>query len=306
MIGKDEIAVNLALSDFLATAENLRRLYERACELMRELGAPPLQLGYHIAGARAGKYRSYARSRAILEAYDFSTLGSIELAHLEEGPEYDYRRRTLQVSMQLNEFTRRWGLTWTVYPRKTAEKTIEDAMLELASVARASYGFIYHMPYIQMPWLYRSGMTPGDEDAKGVHPDFHANRGRWGLMQLSGEFPLMLRDVFPINLLTAPYLSLQVGRKSLEQWICVDSLRGSLKPLGGFSEIIVWRPPVERIPYIREELFRSGVLFYWRFFEGGDFWNRDFSEPFSLPKAEPIPEIYRAEFYADRDPKITR
>lgn len=64
---------------------------------------------------------------------------------------------------------------------------------------------------------------------------------------------------------------------------------------------------VKNIPRIREELFPSGVLFYYKFFqhwEPDNVWKRDFSKPYRPPG--PTPDIFRAEFFAGRDPKVTR
>lgn len=60
----------------------------------------------------------------------------------------------------------------------------------------------------------------------------------------------------------------------------------------------------ENIPVIRESLFRAGIMFYWRHFDPFDPMYRDFSKPWKPPTE--IPEMFRAEFYAGRDPTITR
>lgn len=62
---------------------------------------------------------------------------------------------------------------------------------------------------------------------------------------------------------------------------------------------------MERIPALREELYRAGRLFYWRFFDPSDAMYRtpeSLREPWEAP--EPIPEIYRESFYADKDPGL--
>lgn len=123
---------------------------------------------------------------------------------------------------------------------------------------------------------------------------------------------------------------------TLREWIEDEPAnRGDLRPFTDF--LTEWTPPQERIPEIREALFRAGRLFYHRFFKELDYdrviskdgriamasdtpWKDDPSylpvtsppERFHRPdihapweSPEPIPEMFRAEWYRSLDPSLT-
>ena len=125
----------------------------------------------------------------------------------------------------------------------------------------------------------------------------------------------ILRNIYPENYLSHAHLSARLGhtRTALKEWIEADPVvRGTLEP---FNDILTkWTPPVERIPQIREELYRAGRVFYWRFMRPGfrngqggmtpePYFRPDLSAPWEAP--DPIPEIYRADFWKDKDPGLT-
>lgn len=122
---------------------------------------------------------------------------------------------------------------------------------------------------------------------------------------------VLLRDIYRESYLSLPYLEARLGRSAttLKQWIEADTARrGTLEP---YTDILTkWTPPVEKIPQIREELFRAGRVFYWRFFcppapnqKPDRFFRPDLSAPWEAP--DPIPEIYRADYWKDKDPALT-
>jgi hypothetical protein len=90
--------------------------------------------------------------------------------------------------------------------------------------------------------------------------------------------------------------------------------RGTLEP---YTDLLTkWTPPIEKIHQIREELYRVGRVFYWRFFcpehRDPDDWSKRIPEPLFRPDLsapweapDPIPEIYRADFWKDKDPALT-
>ena len=291
---------------FTLDGQGLRDVYHRAIRLMNDLTVPANELAWHMAGKKHGTWKTYERMHKKLEAEDFAEVVSISVGHLELGPEYNYRRRVSEFSVESGIPRKEWEWSWTVYPRKIGmgDEAILTRMLELAAASGGRYGFAYHMSYRWLPNFYPGGLQSGDELVSKEHQDFNGNRGRWGRMWWESGLPLQLRDIFPVSLLTRPYLDLQVGKTTLQSWVNANASRGMLQPLEGNDQITVWRVDPQQIPRVREELFKAGVVFYWRFFEPGDPLERDFSKPFTPP--DPIPDIYRADFHAGRNPKFTR
>lgn len=129
------------------------------------------------------------------------------------------------------------------------------------------------------------------------------NVGAWIGRNEHFKSPL-LRDIYPYNFLTRRYLDLPVHGTTLERWIMADASRGSLEPLT--DKVTTWRPVIENIPVIREDLFRAGIMFYWRFYVPPTDTYRHLPGPRPYGPDERVPEIFRAEFYAGRDPKMTQ
>jgi len=127
------------------------------------------------------------------------------------------------------------------------------------------------------------------------------NIGGWGHHEEHNKYTL-LRDIYPYSFFSRRYLDMAMEGKTLEKWILADSSRGTLEPLT--NKITTWKPVIANIPAIREQLFRAGVMFYFRHFNKFDPMYRDFSKPWKPPKQ--IPEMFRAEFYKGQDPGLTR
>jgi hypothetical protein len=197
-------------------------------------------------------------------------------------------------------------------------RSLEHLGRNLSDVCRTKYAFEYRQRWMMNYENYHYGMIP-------VHIDHHLTRdGGMNFCWWSStdeyrdkQFSAgLLRDIYPTSYLSRPYLDARLGhsRTTLEQWIKADpGSRGTLEP---FTDILTkWTPPVEKIPQIREELYRAGRVFYWRFFSpkhGGwmgipetiePLYRPDLSAPWEAP--EPIPEIYRADFWKDKDPSLT-
>jgi hypothetical protein len=136
-----------------------------------------------------------------------------------------------------------------------------------------------------------------------------------GYEHLRGSLTFWLHDVFPDNYLSVEYLDTPVGftGRTLREWILADEgMRGTLRP---YTESLVeWRPPVARIPRIREELYRMGRVFYHPFleehnFERGPGWVKPIPNPLYRPDPYaawecpegPIPERFRADSYPETD-----
>ncbi len=194
-------------------------------------------------------------------------------------------------------------------PIGLSEVEAEQHLLAFAALTPGRYGYImYKIGSVVGPVYYAAGINVGGQgvDAKD-YDDFAFNITHWAPSIHQGpERNRVLRDLYPINLLTRDYLRLPFGDTglTLQEWIAGDSARGTLEPLAGAEQVTVWRPVVANMPRLREELFRAGLLFYWRHFDPTQPEYRDFSKPFVPP--DETPAVYRPEFYAGRDPKVTR
>ncbi len=131
----------------------------------------------------------------------------------------------------------------------------------------------------------------------------HKNSG-WGVIHdAKMDSVNILRNIYTMNFLTKPYLDLRVHDKTLEQWIKADTSRGTLEKIN--DKVTLWSPPDENISAIREELFRAGIVFYYKFFQLWDDdnpWKRDFSNPWKCP--DEIPRIFQQDYRHAIDPPL--
>jgi len=140
--------------------------------------------------------------------------------------------------------------------------------------------------------------------------------------------PHILPEVYPINYLSKQHLSMRLGRSSttLEEWINTDSEeRGEIVEFT--STLAEWAPPSGCLPEIREELFRNGLLYYYKFFvpskraEGApppsvtgfhdqswqvpeQYYRPDLSEPWESDSE--IPEMFQAEWFREHLEELQR
>lgn len=214
------------------------------------------------------------------------------------------------------------------------EAPLWDLLYHLIRQMSPRYGYLFRQQMRFGPLWYASGVGYGDASQERAR-ELRMNISHWQLCttpaaKVSRADEIydsgLLRDIYAENYLREKHLKAPVGRggSDLRRWIEANpSVRGELEPIT--NEITAWRPPTEWIPAIREELFRAGRVFYWKFFqptrrreklagarwvnwddpanhEPEPFYRADLFEPWESP--EPIPEIFRADFYDGKDPGL--
>ncbi|HRK32741.1 MAG TPA: hypothetical protein PLD59_16895 [Tepidisphaeraceae bacterium] len=284
-----------------------KQFYNWLVQRMGELDAAPRKLAFRTPTHPGKYYKSFTRTRSSLESQNFE---HVEHFTVHRGPaestlepvEFDI---TGSVGQQLDfDWSARMQITPSTLRISKHEALLH--MIDFAALTIQRYGFIFFMAREDGPTFVAFGVTYGDRHGR-TEMEIE-NLGYWGVYgNLHRMYPL-LRDVYPLSFLSRPYLDLPVYGTTLERWIRKDVSRGTLEPLKGNEAISVWRPVPANIPAIREQLFPTGALFFFRYFqdwEPDNPWKRDFSKPYRMPK-EPIPEIFRADFYKGRDPAVTR
>ncbi len=178
------------------------------------------------------------------------------------------------------------------------------------------YAYLFQQEMRLAPLYYASGLGFGDI-RRERHADYRTNISWWGHTASRDARTFsegILRDIYPHNYLSESHLSARIGmsHQTLRQWIEANPAnRGALS---SFTETLTeWAPPVAGIPVIREELYRAGRVFYWRCFcpqspesrgkRPEPLYRPDLSAPWEAP--DPIPEIFRADYWKDKDPGLT-
>ncbi len=291
-------------------SRKLRRAYEWVVEEWERLGIPPEVLVAKGAEVEWPLHNyNFKRSRQKFEALDFAglqLLGFETLIAGKDGQGYQYEKASFSIRRCCNETTV-WNpfLGLWPFPLRIPHEEAERQVLGFAGLVAGSYGFVVRRrgrPASTFFWAGGALSADFDSDTRDDHT---ANIGRYRHEVQAQE--IVLGDLFPINLLGRRFLDLSFSDTghTLEEWIEQNpDVRGTFEPLAGAEHVAVWRPVIQNIPTLRTELFKAGLLFYWRHFDPSQPEYRDFSKPFKPP--DTIPAIFRPEFYAGRDPKVTR
>lgn len=127
----------------------------------------------------------------------------------------------------------------------------------LAQELQLTYGIGYQRDFDLGPDLYAYGldtgleyspedMAEGDRIAAWLHERMN-KRNR----HLAG----LLRDVYPLNVLSRPHVERRIGEQAFGAWIEAAPDRGRLEPLA--NDAWLWTVPEERLLPVREEIKRS-------------------------------------------------
>ncbi len=260
-------------------------------------------------------YAAFPKRRADLEANRFATIESFSMTELAEGGASEIFDWTAYAIVIKRTGVLEFG--WTSSSARTDDRPPLTLFSSLRREHSGRYGYLFRQAMGFGPKCYALGLSYGNIASQRTR-EHELNISWWGHTAISDDRTIasgLLRDIYPRNFLSDPYLDAPIGRTAmtLREWIedNPDS-RGSLGP---FTETLTeWRPPVDRIPAIREALYRAGRVFYWRFYcpeqPGGSdgprrpepLFRPNLADPWEAP--EPIPEIYRASYYADKDPGL--
>lgn len=294
------------------TGDSMRRAYDATVRTYEDVGIDPTSLGAKAPGVTSAKFGSFKHKRRYLEKADFDKVENFCILRLAEVGKDEVTESTATVQVDTQVKSCEVGIVLAALGKSAT--TFADLFKSLAAFGQATYGYIFYQRMVSGPVMYVVGANYGDEGQKR-HPEQRMNVSWWVYDHQTRLGSLLLRDIYPRSYLSADYLSAPIGKTAmtLREWIEDDpASRGELKP---FTETLTeWAPPVKNIPEIREALYRAGRVFYWRFFCPRNFdpdnsvwvdevnYRPDPRAPWEAP--EPIPEIYRAEFYKDKDPGL--
>lgn len=281
-------------------------IFQKVIDIWSDYGFCPDKIGGDGAGLTK-RYTAYARHRSRLSKSTFEKVPKVSMVKLKKDFRIEATDWIATASFCDNE---RWRQFFAgIIPVEVGD-TLSGCVEKLKSmteVLTTSYGYVFLQEKRMEPGMYALGMGWGPLRNER-HSDARMNISWWG-HTVSGECNTykagMLRDVYPFNFLSPPYLDAPVGRASVcfKDWIAEDpDVRGTLSPCG--DDLWLWEPPIDQIPRLREDLYRAGRLFYWRFFDPSDpLFRKDIGCDWEAEGE--IPEIYRESYYSGREPGLT-
>ncbi|MCB9838974.1 MAG: hypothetical protein H6813_06505 [Phycisphaeraceae bacterium] len=282
---------------------------------MSEVAAPPQRMGSDArgVGARPGDYR-WKRSR--LHDDSFESMGSFELS---SGDALD-RSAFSGWSVCVYAFRDR-GTVFCGYASPLGEVVashVQQYWVALSGLLKSEYGYVVRQERWVEPILYAMGLLAhnGRYPAYSTTP-YTLNISQWRWARVEAQGGAILRDVYPINILGEKLQQAPIGYSgvSLIDWLRSEpDERGVLEPIDGAR--VLWTPPVERIPILREQLYRAGRIFYSKFIkprriipntcgqsEPEPLYRPDLMAPWEAEGQ--IPDFLSPGFYKDKDPGLT-
>jgi hypothetical protein len=130
---------------------------------------------------------------------------------------------------------------------------------QMAGIFGPVYGIGFQRPFAKGPALYAYGMSAG-LGYSGTDRIEMNRIGAWMRERMAQNRHKngMLRDVYPLNLLTQVHLDQEVERHSLHDWIKETQERGQLVDLG--NKQWIWRLPDASVENVRSSLRSGGLI----------------------------------------------
>lgn len=135
----------------------------------------------------------------------------------------------------------------------------EGLLDRIARHLQLCYGIGYLRPFNLGPSIYAAGMNTTSDYSDEAMAEAH-RIGSWFRERIGENRHRTghLRDVYPLNVISAPHLSQRVDGLALSDWIGRESWRGTLRTLPG--EAAVWRIEEAHVERVRAELIPTGLL----------------------------------------------
>jgi hypothetical protein len=130
---------------------------------------------------------------------------------------------------------------------------------QMATIFSPVYGIGFQRPFLKGPDLYAYGMSAGlgysGADRIEMNQIGVWMRERMGQRRYRDG---MLRDVYPLNLLTESHVGQEIENRSLRDWIRQDPQRGQLGELD--SQQWIWHVPTGSLEGVRVSLRSAGLV----------------------------------------------
>jgi hypothetical protein len=238
--------------------DRARAFYEATLVLLNRLNEPPTTLVVR-RGGRSNRATSFRVGDRRFKQEGFEPVNAFTLAVCPG----DASALMLDADIECEWTEEGWAL---LVARSVLADFDNPSLREWlrASVAalRPEYGIGYYRPRRLASALYVIGMgfsftgEPPQESREEIR-----RRKRWGSdgMEDAVWRQGILRDVYPLHILTKPQLDRPVGVLPLRDWIMQESARGSLTEL--VKGWWLWEVPNEGAEPVRQALQDAGALF---------------------------------------------
>jgi hypothetical protein len=249
--------------DFKAEEANLKGWFYYIVEWFEKHGRTPTHISLTGEGIKSRKKQTFKGGKKSLEARDFQKIDSIVVDSYP--PQFNYHHDFFfSGGISLKTVGGRLDMTlcfddnFVSFERETLEKIIK----ELSIFIHPRYSFCHQRAFKKGPDFYTWGTIMGLDgyDFPEERPE-EERISKWNheYCMPDGDYRTgMLREIYPLNILSEAHLVQTVGTHTLREWINSSSQHGDLKPLN--DQLWSWWVPVENISLVTKSLKDTGII----------------------------------------------
>ncbi len=137
---------------------------------------------------------------------------------------------------------------------------------EMAKLLKPAYGVGFSRQKKFGPGFFAIGILKGLAGYIPTDEEYEEELRvcRWGDIGMPEQVYQqgLIRDVFPLNFLTAVHLEKRIDGTQLRNWIAQDACRGKVSPIS--DEMWDWSITPEQVQPIRQSLQKAEIIFDWK------------------------------------------
>ncbi len=234
-----------------------RRIYEYLLQWFRQIVSFPDTIGITGEGFPE-EPMALSDAEATLQQQQFHGVKSIELYTTVPG----YKQLVFgwKVSAYISASNRMMIIAYdTDLLAHTDVASFTQVVKDVAHWSKILYGIGYQRDKKKGPVFYALGMLAGLGYSREEMPERNQIT-RW-MDERIGEkryFKGFLRDIYPLNILSASHLKRIIGNQSLQQWILSSRDHGQLEQI--LDELWIWRLSDRQIPAVKNQLKEQNIL----------------------------------------------
>ena len=256
-VKRSELANVLAIHDFANSSYDLKGWVVYIGELFRRYDLEPTRMGISAPSIKRGKMKTYIREVKKLDTIDNTTITGIEIQATMHGSDDscwdDIFTAIFSTGLKPEITTCTLVLDSAIVPLNS--HIWNQITQQMADFFQPRYGYGFQRSFKKGPEWYPFGVIGdlkyGDPECKLINC--------WSNTYHKGKYQTGdLRDIYPLNVLSAAHNERMVEGNPLFDWIKADANNGMLTKLA--DNLWSWRVEESQIDTVRAALKPTGIL----------------------------------------------
>ena len=258
-------ATCIVFYDFDFQAVDFRQWFEWAVAWFTIKGSQPVRADIGAEDIKWRTVKTFKHVKKVLEKREFKNIEWIALESEEISNSWSANlyHANITASIRVNPSGKPdMGLYAKASILPFEQEGIWAPLSKLAHMINPRYGLVHQREYSKDPRFYTWGTIVGLDSDKypedAIEEDKIAEWSRQYYHPQGKYHTGLLREIYPLNLLSHAHLSYPVGNLTLEQWILSSSDHGELKTLT--KTLWTWWVPEDKIPHVTNALKDSQII----------------------------------------------